>query len=332
MRYASSVAAVGLVAALGCGGRGEAATTDPLRKVRVSFSPHISWGPIMIAQAEGFFRDEGLEVELIRLGRPEETLVALIKGDIDIRPGPIHAVVLSAIAQGAPVKIAAGMGNLVPNTCTYFGIVLRTGLDTAGAPAIKRMRASQEGPSRYIVDRLLATRNIRIRDIETPRIPDAILHHALENRSIDAAAVSEPALTRLKTVGTMWMSGEDATPDFQWAVLTFGERLLKRERDTGMRFVRAYQRGVTQYRQGKTDRNVAIIAEATGETPEHTRETCWPEFTPDSRINWESIAAFQRWARAEGIMERSVTLAQAFDSSFVTAAAAALHTGAGGKP
>ena len=36
------------------------AGAEALRKVRVQYTPHLSWGPIMIAQAEGFFREEGL--------------------------------------------------------------------------------------------------------------------------------------------------------------------------------------------------------------------------------------------------------------------------------
>ena len=77
--------------------------------------------------------------------------------------------------------------------------------------------------------------------------------------------------------------------------------------------------GVAQYLQGKTDRNVAIIAEATNETVETTRAVCWPDFAPDSRINWESIAAYQDWAVTDGLMLKAVSRAQAVDSLFVTA-------------
>jgi NitT/TauT family transport system substrate-binding protein len=275
----------------------------------------------MIADAEGFFADENLDVEFVPLMRPEESLVALVTGDIDVRPGPLSAGMLSAIARGATVRIVGGMGNLEAGSCTYYGIVLRPGLDTAGTPRIRRMRASQDGATRFIAEHMLAQRNMTFGGIETVRVPEAVMAMALESGSLDAVAWSEPALTRLKKVGTLWLSGQDAVPGFQWAVVAFGDRLLNRERDVGMRFIRAYQRGVAQYRQGKTERNVEIIARATEETPEHTREVCWPDFRPGSRINWESIAAFQRWANAEGFMNRTLTLEQAFDSSFVAAGA-----------
>lgn len=111
------------------------------------------------------------------------------------------------------------------------------------------------------------------------------------------------------------------SPGYQWSVLAFNERLLVRERDTGLRFLRAYHRAVAQYRQGKTDRNVAILAEATGETPEHVREACWLTFAEDSRVNWSRVDDFQHWARAQGFMERTVSLDQAPDSTLVAATA-----------
>jgi NitT/TauT family transport system substrate-binding protein len=312
-----------LLAAPGCTPAPDAEAAR-LTNVRVVFRKHLSWGPIYIAQAEGFFKDEGLDIEPVMLQRPQESLVALIGGDIDVMPGPLQAGFLSAIARRAPIRMVAGMNNLAPGGCTYFGIILRPGLDTAGGPPrLRRMRAGQDGGSRFLVDKMLERQRVSIKDIETLHLPDAVMATAMESGSIDAVAMSEPGLTRLKTIGTMWLSAQDAVPGFQWAVVAFGDRLLNRERETGMRFMRAYQRGVAQYRQGKTDRNVAIIAEATGETAELTREVCWPEFDADSRINWQSIAAYQAWANAEGHMLKTLSREEAFDSAFVASTARA---------
>jgi NitT/TauT family transport system substrate-binding protein len=274
----------------------------------------------MIAQAEGFFRDEGVEVEFVSALRPEEALVALVTGDLDVNPGPLHAGFLSAMAQGAKIRIAAGQSLLARNGCTYFGIVLRPGLDSSRASTIARMRTSQDGATRYVASRMLARRDVNLNAIETVRLPDAVMAMSLEQGSLDAVAVSEPALTRLGKIGTLWLRAEEAVPDFQWSVLAFGERLLFRDRETGIRFIRGYNRGVAQYLQGKTERNVAIIAEASGESEEVLREACWPGFSADSDVNWESIAEFQAWANAEGLMEHTLSRDQAFDSTFISAA------------
>jgi NitT/TauT family transport system substrate-binding protein len=306
--------------ALGCGDRDVKTSGKQLPKVRVALNPHISWGPLMIAQAEGFFRNEGVEVEFVPALRPEESLVALATGAIDVRPGPLHAGFLSAVAQGAKIRITAGQGYLARDGCTYYGIVLRPGLDTAGTPHIKRMRVGQDGMNRYIVSHMLSKHNVNLNSIETNRLPESMMAMSLESGAIDAVTATEPALSRMVKIGTLWLSAQDALPDFQWGVLVFGERLL-RDHDTGIRFLRGYNRGVARFQEGKTPRNVAIIAEATGETPEIIREACWPTFRLDSRINWESIAEFQAWANVEGLMERTVSRNQVWDSTFVTASA-----------
>lgn len=291
--------------------------SDGLRHVRSSFSNHISFGPLMIAQAEGYFRDEGLDVEFIETMQPEETLVALVTGDIDVRPGALHAGFLSAIAQGAPIRMVAGLGVLAREGCTYFGIALRAGLDP-GTPAIRRVRASKDGVTRYVTSRMLEMRGLSLTSLETVRLPEPVMASALESGAIDAGAASEPTLSRMASIGKLWLSGQDALPDFQWGVMMFGERFLVRERDTAMRFIRAYRRGITQYRLGKTDRNVAIIAQGTGETEERTRAACWIEFSEDLHIDWASIEGFQAWANKEKFMERVVSREQAVDSGFMT--------------
>jgi NitT/TauT family transport system substrate-binding protein len=304
-----------LMAAMAC-------TTDrapgaPLPKVRMSSNPHLSWGPMMIAQAEGFFREEGVDVEFVPALQIEETLVALITGDLDVRPGAVHAAFFSAISQGALVKIVAGSGVLEPQNCSYFAIVLRPGLDTLGAPDIGRIRTSQDGSTRYVVSRMLESRGRSLDRMETTRIENPVLAMSLMNGSLDAAAVTEPSLTRVAKSGTLWLTAEDVVPGYQWGVVAFSDRLLRRDRDVGLRFLRAYHRGVTQYRQGKTDRNVEILARETGETPEHVRQACWPVFREDSRVNWESLDAFQRWAKSERFMERTVSQDASFDSTLL---------------
>jgi NitT/TauT family transport system substrate-binding protein len=315
-----------LALSLGCRRAESSANGASRPKVRVSISPHLSSGPLMIAQAEGFFEEEGLDVEFVSSLRSEESLAALVTGDIDVRSGPLHAGVLSAIAQGARLRLTAGQGELARDACTYFAIVVRPGLDPAAKGAIKRMRTSQDGVARFLVSEMLAPHGLDVRSIETIRLPEAAMVNSLERGALDAVAVSEPVLTRIGKSGRVWVRAEDAVPDFQWGVLVFGKRLLDRERDVGVRFIRAYNRGVRRYMEGKTDRNVAIIAEASGTTEPMTRDACWLTFRPGSAIDWKSIAEFQRWANAHGLMEHTLTREQVWDSSFVTADSARVAT------
>jgi len=318
-----ALAAIGVVLIAACSGeRSNQASPDaltPLAKIRVRMSPHLSWAPVFIALEEGDFRREGLDVELVPTMRSEESLVALVTGDLDVRPGPLSSGLLSAIAQGAPIRVVAGMGVLDPAGCTYYGIVARRDLDTTGTPAVHRIRASEDGASRYIVDRMLAQRGLPLPSLETIRLPDAVAAGSLGNGAIDLAAISEPALRRVSLEHPLWLVGERAVPNFQWAVIAYSERLWKRQPDLGHRFMRAYRRGLMRYAEGKTARNVDIVARATNEDPAIIRDACWLTMPTHARITWPTIDAFQLWANGQGLMERRVTETQLWDSTFVHA-------------
>ena len=148
---------------------------------------------------------------------------------------------------------------------------------------------------------------------------------SLESGAIDAISTTEPTLSRLVKVGQRWIGGQQSSPDMQWGVISFSERLLTTDRDLGVRFLRAYRRGVAQFRAGKTPRNIAIIAKETGDPEDVIRDACWPSFREDSRINWKSIEEFQTWARENKMMEQSVTQAQVWDSSFLVASDSAVR-------
>lgn len=284
---------------------------------------YLSWSPLLIAQAEGYFRDEGVAVEFVTGLRSEEATVGVVTGAIDVRPGPVSTGLLSAIVQGAHVRIVSGLGYLARDGCAYFGIALRHGVDGERPGSVKRMRASQDGASRFLVSRMLASRHLQLSDIETVRLPEPEAVAALQTGSLDAAALSEPGLSRLVRAGSLWMSAQQAVPDFQWGVITFGDRLLTRDRDVGLRFLRAYLRGVAQYREGKTPRNVSVIAKEAEREEEETRTACWPAFQDGLAVNWSSVDEFQSWAVAEHLMDRVLSKDDVWDRSFAEAIGAA---------
>jgi NitT/TauT family transport system substrate-binding protein len=300
-------------ASASCATRDKQTTQRELPKVRISVSHLLTWAPIMIAKDEGFFRDEGIDVEFVSALNAQEDLVALVSGDVDVVSGPTHAAFFSAISQGAKIKIVAGQGFLARDGCTFFGIVRRPDVSS-----IKSLRAGRDGFTRFITVRMLESVGVDIKKLDVMRVPDPVATRSLEKGSIDAIASAEPLLTRLKSIGPVWLAAEKIVPDFQWGTIAFGERLLYKDRDTGARFLRAYSRGVARYQQGKTERNVAIIAKATGETPDVIRKACWLPFRSDLGVNWQSLEEFQAWAKKDGFIQHVLTRDQAMDSTFVS--------------
>jgi NitT/TauT family transport system substrate-binding protein len=100
---AFGVAAVLAVAA------GEAFAADKVRLVISQRSPFELYGAEQ-AQAEGYFKEENLDVEISYASGGADTLQTLITGSQDITTGNGAMGVVAAIAKGAPLKIIASNG------------------------------------------------------------------------------------------------------------------------------------------------------------------------------------------------------------------------------
>jgi ABC-type nitrate/sulfonate/bicarbonate transport system substrate-binding protein len=79
-------------------------------KIRIGFAD-VTAGLISLPLAlkRGFFREEGLDTEIVRI-RPPGALAALANGDIDYHSGIGPAVV--AVIQGVSVKVVVGTSRL----------------------------------------------------------------------------------------------------------------------------------------------------------------------------------------------------------------------------
>jgi NitT/TauT family transport system substrate-binding protein len=102
--------------------------------------------------------------------------------------------------------------------------------------------------------------------------------------------------------------------------------LLDQDPEAGKRFMTAYLKAVRQYNQGKTERNLDILAKHTELDRELLRRACWPVMRDDGQVNLQSLIEFQSWAQTKGLIDRPVTADQLWDASFINHATQALHT------
>jgi ABC-type nitrate/sulfonate/bicarbonate transport system substrate-binding protein len=120
---------------------------------------------------------------------------------------------------------------------------------------------------------------------------------------------------------------EELVPGHQTSVLIFGKRLLQDDPALGERFMRAYLRGVRQYNQGKTERNVAIVSRYTKLPPEVIRRACWMIIGNEGGIDPARVQPFLDWALANHFLDAKIAPEQWWTSRFVDAANASLAAG-----
>jgi len=295
-------------------------------ELKVVLLPFLSFAPFFIAEEEGYFAEQGLKIEFVRLSGAEEAIPALVQGELDVGAGTISSALLNAMAKGTNIKFVADKGYLPTNGCTYVGFLARRDLVEGGElkspEQLKGRRvalehvASRDG---YQMEKLLEMGHLTLDDIEPVAVSLPAQLEAFEKGTIDLTGTGEPWITRLASTGhaVLWVPAQQVIPDFQIAFIVYGPTLLEENPDVGERFMVAYLRAVRQYSEGKTERNLEILAEHTGLELELLTQACWPALRNDGQINAQSVLDFQAWAVEKGYLDNSVTEDQFWDPSFV---------------
>lgn len=277
--------------------------------------------PLIIAEAEGFFAEQGLRVEIVAIPQSTSQVApTLARGGLDVLAGGFNAGLFNAIARGAPIRLVAEKGHIDPDRCTTNGLVGRRSLVESGELAdLRRIRhrrvaVNPKSSSGYAVERLLAPFGLTLDDIETVQLPNPSLVDALDRGAVDLAWVEEPWVTHLTSAGhTVLLSS--LPRDF--AAIIFGPTLLEKNPDAGRRFMVAYLEGVRRYLEGKTERNLEVLARATGMDADLLERACWPAVRGDGRLDTGSVVDFQRWAVRQGLLARSAPTEEFWDPAFV---------------
>lgn len=292
---------------------------------KLGTSGYASDAPYYIANEEGFFAEQGLEVEFVRFEKVSDLVPALISGDLDAVTVIVTPGLFNAIAQDATLKIVAGKGIFDPTACEYSALMISPETKSSGRlddPAnwVGMKIAEQRGSvAVYAIDLLLQQNGLSLEDIEIVDMPIASRQEALKNGAVDVAVAIEPWITRFTNSGgaVFWQGLNNILPNFPLAMVAYGPTLLEEHPEIGQRFMIAFMKGVAQYNEGKTPRNVEIIAQYTQLAPEEVEQSCWQVILPDGGVDVQSMLDFQTWAIAKGMVEVPVTAEEIYDPSFI---------------
>lgn len=310
---------------------GRAETDDSFDPVRLTMTRNISIAPLVIAEAEGYFEAEKIRLEHTEAPtRGMQSIPLLDRGDIDVLASSLSIGVFAAVAAGSKMRLVADRGH-VYDGCEFNAVVGRGSLFTTDSPTTAEVRGrtlsiNPNGTAEFIVDRFLAARGLSPRDVRLVRLSEVAELQAVASGAVDLMHASEPYLTRLKEAGTRVVGPASAlAPGAHFGVIIYGPRMLE-DRDVGLRFMTAYLRGVRQFGEGPTPRNVQILSERLGFEPALLRKACFAGVYPDGKLDLEWLMEFQRWGVAKGYMPRTLELDDVVDLSFTRSAAERLDS------
>ena len=293
--------------------------------LKVFVLPYLSFGPLMIAEEEGFFLEQGLKVEFVRMSRSAQAIPALAQGKLDVLAGTTSFSLFNAMARGARIKIVADKGYIAQGGCVETAIMARKDwVKNAQSPSADLLRGrpialNPVSVPGFLIEKFLGTLGLTLDDVRVVDLPEAAKIEAFAAGNIDFAYANEPWVTRFSQSGDAvpWVPLSQVAPNFQQAFLSYGPNLMDRDPEVGVRFMIAYRKAVLKYNEGKTERNLHILEKLTGMERDMLRQSCWPLFRPEGHINEESLIEFQQWGKKKGFLDTIVPEAEFWDPSFV---------------
>lgn len=309
----------------------EAPTPEPTPyepvTVKITGATNMGFAPLFLAEKEGYFEQYGITLEKLQFSRVTESLPLLASGDLDVYSGSLQSGLINMIYQEPAVKVVADRGSILPGECTYHAILVRKDLFDSGVITKPEdlkgqlISATPTGQQGFQLSLFLEGSGVTLEDVIFQTLPPTSYVDAFANKSIAAIITAEPYITILEKAGNaVVLSRMEDLGSFQLSVLAFGKNLTVDHPDIGARFLAAYLLGVKKYNEGKTEENVSILTEATGEERSIIQDSCWLPIKDDGRINFGSVDVFQKWSVEQKVVDNILSEEQFWDPSFIEAA------------
>jgi NitT/TauT family transport system substrate-binding protein len=277
--------------------------------LRFGTLPVIQALPLFVASEKGFFKEQGLEVELATFNSAMEKDVAFTSGQIAGYFGDtMTPMVLEA--NKVPIKMVATIFNTTGGR-RMFAILAppRTPHKTLAEAAGAGIAVSSNTIVEYIMFKVLESRGIlpaHINTIEVKNIP--IRLQMLQSGQVGGAILPEPLVTLAEANGARVLA-DDSGRGISATVLAFSDRFLKESPGSVKAFLAAVSRAGSYIHGNPSD--VRPIMNRSCQVPEPLHQKfAVPAFPKLSLPEQSHIMDVYGWLRAKGIIKAEMTFGQ----------------------
>jgi NitT/TauT family transport system substrate-binding protein len=311
-------------------------------KVAVGVLRFVSSGALFVAVERGYFKQEGLDVDLKFFDAAQPIAVAVVTGDVDFGLTAFTAGLFNLAGKGGLKVIAAQAreakgyeGNAILASNAAWEKGLRRIDDLKG----RSLGITQVGSSfHYQIGQIARIKGFDLNSVALKPLQSlANMAAALKGNQVDAIIVAPHIAKRLVAAGDAkllgWYSDMD---EYQFGALFTAPKLIEGRRPLGEKFVRAYQQGAAEFAAALLKRDdsgnrkfdaashavAALIAKHVypGEPADPAVDLVEAStfyLDPQARLDVGDIHRQIAWYKSQGMVDASVDPAALIDLSFV---------------
>jgi NitT/TauT family transport system substrate-binding protein len=303
-------------------------------KVTVAALRFVSSGPLFIAQGRGYFAAEGLDVEFKFFDAAQPVAVAIASGDADFGATGYTAGLFNIAGKGVLRVIAAQFSEVKgfeSNALVVSTKAHAAGLTTPAGLKGKSFALTQTGSSfHYMIGGVAQASGFELGAIELKPLQSiGNVVGAIKSGQIDAAILPAFIARPLDASGDAkiisWVG--DLAP-YQGGGLFTSSRNLDTRRAIVERFVRAYQKGVADYRAFFIDKSASgdevpalihkyVYADEPAASAYGKIRTGALFINKDAQLDGADIARQVEWYKARGLVDKTVDAAKFVDTTLI---------------
>ncbi len=302
-----------------------------LKTVKVADLKIITNAALYVAAARGYFKEQGLDVDIVPFDTASKATPALGTGELDVVLGSTSAGLFNAIARGVGIVIAIDKGVQLAGKPSMYLMVRKDLYDSGQVKSVEQLKgrkistASTASGGHFQLVKMLESAGIKDSEVEISTLAWADLPAAFKSKALDAAMAVEPNATILRDQGLaeVLATTDKALPGFQSGVVMFGEKFIQRDSDAAKKFTLAYIKGARDYedaRRKAKDRKpiIDILTKyTTSKDPALLNRVEWPYINPNGLVNRKSVMDEQKWYVEKDFMKTIIPEEKLFDDQFV---------------
>lgn len=280
-------------------GTNQGAKDQPLPKLTVGLMPDVDSLPFLIAQEKGYFKEEGLDIELQQYKSAMDRDAALQSGTLD---GDVSDMLAVAFAKdgGFDVKVTSftdGSYKLIAGAAEP----LRDVKGLAG----KDVAVSRNTIIEYVTDQILAKDGMTgdsINKVIIPQIPTRL--EMLQNGKLAAATLPEPMASIAVANGCRYVTGSDEL-GINPGVIMFTEKSTQEKKASIQAMYRAYNKAVKYLNETPQDEYMDLVIEKGG-FPQASKEALkLPKYHEAALPKTSDVTDCIAWLKDKGLIQSS---------------------------
>jgi NitT/TauT family transport system substrate-binding protein len=273
--------------------------------LKVGVLPILDVLPMYVAESEGYFKEQNLQVELVLFPSALERDTAFVAAQIDGELNdPVSTALLNKDGDKARIVRLAFKGN---ESMAMMVVLAAPGSNITSAKDLKGVPIGISGNSviEYATDRLLQSAGLALTDIaktEVTKIP--VRAEMLAKGQLQAATIPEPLASLAVQQGARVIMDDSKTGTGK-SVISFRQDVVTKSPEAIKRFLAAYEKGVDAINKSPEKYRDLMVDKA--KVPDSLRTTLRvPVFAKAQLPTQEDISDIVQWMLDKKLLEKAI--------------------------